>query len=388
MDPLLVALAVASLILATTALGFSLAAWRRSAPPPAMAVATSDPDFCGDDYHAGPPAVIVNPSKVGNLEELRAICERVAAQANLGTPLWFETSEEDPGQGPTRAAVEAGAGFVVAVGGDGTVRQVATALANTGVPLGVVAMGTGNLLARNLGLPLGSVADQVTTAFTGTDRPMDVGWLSAEPLSAAERESTVGEPSYRDFRDGDGAVPVATRGQEHIFLVIGGLGFDAAMVAGANAQLKARIGWLAYSVTAVKSMVRRRIGVRMWVGGAREPEELYARTVMFANCGRLPGGVVLAPDAELDDGWLDIATIDTRGGLVGWASVGGRILLQGVGVRRDPISWAPGTMTFRRGTQVRVETDHPEAVQVDGDVIAIASTINARVERGALLVRT
>ena len=79
---------------------------------------------------------------------------------------------------------------MVVVGGDGTVRQVAGALAGSGVPLGIVPTGTANLFARNVGLPA-RLSAQVSTALTGTPTRSDVGWArfrrgaewSGEPVS-------------------------------------------------------------------------------------------------------------------------------------------------------------------------------------------------------------
>src|SRR5271166_1384937 len=91
-----------------------------------------------------------------------------------GEPLWIETTAADPGRGPAHTAVAAGAGLVLACGGDGTVTACAESLAGTGVPLAVVPIGTGNLLARNLGVPV-SLGAALAAALTGKDQLIDVG---------------------------------------------------------------------------------------------------------------------------------------------------------------------------------------------------------------------
>lgn len=395
MDSWVLPLSIIAVLLAAAALVFAVLAYRRSTSRAAHDGAPRDPlapvaaDTTEEAPAVGPPAIVVNPAKLSNYEDFQATCTRIAVQCNLPEPLFYETTPEDQGEAQAREAVAAGASVVVAAGGDGTVRQVARGLAGTEVPLGLLPMGTGNLLARNLDIPLGSVSDQITAAFTGLTRAMDVGWLRAEPLTDEQADEARASGQFSSLVSSDDEdLPQPDPERDYIFLVIAGLGFDAAMVAGADDDLKARIGWLAYSVTAIKYMRGRRIAAKMWVGDSDREERLRARTIMFANCGRLPGGVVLLPDAQLDDGWLDIATIDTTGGPIGWAGVGGKILLQGLGIRRDKRGPLPGSMNFRRGKTVTVKTAHPEAVQVDGDLVGISRHVTARVERGALLVRS
>jgi diacylglycerol kinase (ATP) len=84
-----------------------------------------------------------------------------------GAPLWLEPSAVDPRYGMTRQALDDGATLVLACGGDGSVRAVLTVLAGSGIPLGVIPAGTGNLFARNLGLPLGVPQAALSVALTG-----------------------------------------------------------------------------------------------------------------------------------------------------------------------------------------------------------------------------
>ena len=105
----------------------------------------------GDD-RAPRSAVVVNPAKVTDLDELRRTVDDALAAAGWPEPEWYETTAEDPGRGQATQAVEAGAELVFACGGDGTVMACVTALAGTDVALAVLPAGTGNLLAANLGL--------------------------------------------------------------------------------------------------------------------------------------------------------------------------------------------------------------------------------------------
>ncbi|MPV36061.1 diacylglycerol/lipid kinase family protein [Georgenia subflava] len=412
--------ALAALVLALTAVVIGVMAWRaiKNRTP---SFSEDDPDTRHDDTRpSGPPAVILNPSKISDGEALRETFTRTAAEVGLPEPLWYETTVDDPGLGQAQEALRRGASVVVAAGGDGTVRAVAEALAGSGVPMGLVPLGTGNLLARNLELPLGSQRDMVTTALTGRNRAMDLGWLRTEPLSPADEEKVRGRSDAStaksaertdsgeaaegpeldsaiptsgaegvDIPDDAGAIPTPDDpDKEHVFLVIGGLGFDAAMVSGADDELKAKLGWIAYFVAGVRNLAGRKIHARVEMGESTGDDPVTARTILFANCGRLPGGVVLFPDAQLDDGWLDIAAIDTRGGVIGWADLLRKVTLQGLGIRKDLMPYSTGTIEFRRARSVVVRCDEPEHVQVDGDLVGYATTIHARVEKGGLTVRT
>src|SRR5690242_6000300 len=115
-------------------------------------------------------AVVVNPVKIDELsrEDIAAVC----VQLGWAPPLWLPTTPEDPGTGQACEAVARGADVVIACGGDGTVRAVAQALASTGVAMGLVPTGTGNLLARTLRIPL-EVGAAARVALTGDDRAID-----------------------------------------------------------------------------------------------------------------------------------------------------------------------------------------------------------------------
>ncbi|HET9778740.1 MAG TPA: diacylglycerol kinase family protein, partial [Propionibacteriaceae bacterium] len=90
-----------------------------------------------------------------------------------GNTLWLETSAEDPGRAMTRQAIDEQVDLVIGAGGDGTIRYVADGLAHSGIPLGLVPSGTGNLLARNLDLPLDET-EAVEVALGGQVRLVDL----------------------------------------------------------------------------------------------------------------------------------------------------------------------------------------------------------------------
>ncbi len=98
-------------------------------------------------------AIILNPA-TADVSALREAVEKTMVTAGWSTPMWLETTPEDPGAGMAEAAVAAGVQLVVICGGDGTIMACLGALAGTDVPVALLPLGTGNLLARNLGVPI------------------------------------------------------------------------------------------------------------------------------------------------------------------------------------------------------------------------------------------
>ncbi|PJI86745.1 diacylglycerol/lipid kinase family protein [Luteimicrobium subarcticum] len=313
-------------------------------------------------------AFVANPSKPG-VPELRDDLVSACLDAALPEPLWFETTIEDPGRGQARRAVELGADIVVAVGGDGTVRAVAESLVGTRTAMGILPRGTGNLLARNLDIPTTTVADAMAVILGGHDRHIDVGRLRVERY---EHAPEAGSEGARDV--------------DHVFLVIAGLGFDAAMVADADDTLKKKMGWVAYFLAGVRHLHGRRMRITV---GVDDLQSVTARmrSIMVGNCGRLPGGINLIPDAVIDDGRLDVVAIDARAGLVGWVQVFGEVVMQGMGVRND-LPAKVGRIETVPARQVLIEAEGGEHVQVDGDLLGVARVVRAWVEPRALVVRS
>jgi len=110
--------------------------------------------------------VVLNPSKVEDRGQFEAIVNAMAAESGWSAPQWHYTTVEDSGTGMAEAASVAGADLVLVCGGDGTVREVCAELAGTGIPVGIIPAGTGNLLARNLEIPL-YLRAAIDVALTG-----------------------------------------------------------------------------------------------------------------------------------------------------------------------------------------------------------------------------
>jgi len=164
---------------------------------------------------------------------------------------------------------------------------------------------------------------------------------------------------------------------EHIFLIMAGLGFDAAIMADAPERLKKTVGSLAYTFSGAKNLRGPQFKVRVKVDDEAEFSR-RARTVVIGNCGKITGGLVLMPHAQVDDGWLD-AVILSPVGVVGWVAVAGRVLSQ----KRK----GHERVDHHRLKSVAIRCDRPEAVQIDGDTIGQARAISATVDPLALVVR-
>jgi len=301
--------------------------------------------------------VVVNPTKV-DIEEVGATLVAAAESAGVVAPALVETTERDPGFGQTRDALADGAGLVCALGGDGTVRAVAQELVGTGVPLGLLPGGTGNLLARNLGGGVDSLEEAARIAFTGRDHRIDVGWLVIDPTS----EQRYGLP--------------APAKNVHCFTVMAGVGFDAQMMADAPEGVKDRVGWAAYVASGGRHLTDPPFTLDLVVDGRTSPAG-KARTVVVGNCGELTGGMVLLPDALVDDGQLDVATVSPES-LTQWIGVAARVL-----TKRD------GGPSLERvsGRDVTLDVDPPQLCEVDGDVLEVASRLRFVVHPDSLVVR-
>lgn len=297
-----------------------------------------------DDSSAGVQpsraAVVVNPTKLDDGDSFRAAVLQAMAEHGWSEPLWLETTAADPGRGPAREAVAAGADLVLACGGDGTVTACAEGVAGTGVPLAIIPIGTGNLLARNLGLP-SVLAEAMAVALEGTDQPMDVGAAN-----------------------------------DALFVVMAGLGLDARMLSDTSEPLKQRVGWAAYAISVIRHLRDRPMRLTLTADGGR-PMRLRPTALIVGNVGWLRGGVPLLPDAKPDDGMLDAVALSARG-VAGWLALAFQVLTRQD--RTDRLT----RVVFR---DLLVETEIEQPWELDGEVMGRTRRLAIATQPGRLLVR-
>ena len=289
-------------------------------------------------------AFVINPVHTRHIELLKARCRQAAARHGWGALFMGTEAGETGPELSSHLEVYAGRPgdkLVFAVGGDGTVRACAHALAGRAIPLAIVPRGTANLFARALGAP-SDLAGALSTGFGGRD--VDV-----------------------DLPDADGQT----------FVAMAGLGIDAAVVEGTPKPLKDYLGWPAYALAAVPHLAGPVHEFTVQVDGAR-PVVREAHCVVVGNVGVLPGGFTLLRGARVDDGLLDVGILSPRG-VLGWLLVARRT----VGGRHRP---GPELEHFQ-GAHIEVRSTTELTRQLDGDVILPGRSLSVSLRAGALRVR-
>jgi diacylglycerol kinase (ATP) len=291
-------------------------------------------------------AVIVNPARVTDWTTFRRHVEYQVKTRGWQRPLWLETTEEDPGRAMARQAVEEGVDLVLGAGGDGTIRVVCSALAGTGIPFGLIPAGTGNLLARNLGIPLDEGA-ALDVAFNGLNKPIDLVRVTFDDQAS-----------------------------DH-FAVMAGIGLDAMIMQGTNPELKKAVGSAAYFFSAAQHAKHPALNTTIEMDDG-PPMKRRAHVIVIGNVGYLQANIQLIPDAKADDGLLDVVIASPRG-LRDWVRLTTQVL-----IRRHRPDDQLDRLTGRR---VKITVDHPDRYQMDGDTVGECTSLVAEVEPGALLLR-
>ncbi len=283
--------------------------------------------------------MVINPAKHDDIDGFRAAVNTAMAGRGWAAPVWLETRPDDTGERLAREAVRSGVDLVLASGGDGTITACASGTAGSGVPLGVLPCGTGNLLAHNLGLPL-SLDEALAVALAGSCRRLDVGIANGRP-----------------------------------FVVMAGIGFDAEMLGGADERLKSRVGWAAYVLSALRHLGERPVRMALLADGG-PPQRRWASGVIVGNVGSLQGNVRLLPAAAPDDGVLDVAVL-AASGWTGWLRLAADVLLR----RRT------GRVARLTCHELTVRASRARPWEVDGEVVGTTRQLRIAVNPDCLLVR-
>lgn len=318
-------------------------------------------------------AVIYHPGRIEQQRLSRIIDAQLATADTKDAwqpTLWFETTPAEIGGPQTTRALAQGATHLLVAGGDGTVRAVAEALLLNSraevATLGVIPVGTGNLLARNLRLSLTDLAGTIRRAIFGAEYVIDAG------LAKITFDSGITD-------------------QRH-FVALAGVGLDAKIMMNTNLELKRKIGWIAYVEGGLRLIPVKFDRVRVSVDG-RESRNLKLLTLLVGNAGWLPGKISIMPDARLDDGLLDIASIGPRQ-FWNWIDFWSRVTWQNRVVR--PLAfgrkWMEATSNVKTlenlsGANIHVLPEQPVDIQLDGDPMGKVIEVEFSVVPKALRMR-
>ncbi len=232
---------------------------------------------------------------------------------------------------------------VFTLGGDGTVMEVLSVLAHQGPPLGVLGGGTGNVIARTLGIPL-NPARAVPMLLNGDEATMDLGRL------------------------GDG----------RRFAIGVGVGLDATMILEAPARLKKRFGFMAYVIGGYKAVLRNRtFQLRLTVDGV--VFERTASAVLVANLGAVLNDLVSFGDGIVrDDGLLNACVFSPKN-LRDSLRILWRMIRKDF--RPDPC------LFYKSGKEFRIETTPQMPAQADGEIL-LGTPVSVSVDplAGCLLI--
>jgi diacylglycerol kinase (ATP) len=283
-------------------------------------------------------AVIAHRNKTlgGGLVELR----EVLADRGVPNPLWYEVSKSAQAPKRARQALADGADLLFIWGGDGTIQRCVDAVAGEAVNLALLPAGTANLLANNLGVPINLPA-AVDVGLYGDRRRLDVGVLNGER-----------------------------------FAVMAGVGFDAIMMRDADGELKNRFGRLAYVWTGARATHMTSRNVRIEIDG--EPWfKGKASCVLLGQMGELGAGIVAFPDAQPDDGLLEVGVVSANS-VLQWTRVLSRLVIKDA--KHSPLA------QMGRGRKVKIYLNRPTTFELDGGARKEKRKFRASVEPRAITV--
>ena len=286
-------------------------------------------------------AVIYNPEKISEAR-LQKLYRKVSSQELFLLPTDAATGGFETG----KKALELDLERIVIAGGDGTIRSVVEAIAEADIVIGLLPIGTGNILARNLKLPINNLESAARRSLSKPEYLIDLGIA-------------------RVF-------DVEGKAHQFYFTGLAGLGMDAKLMAATKTKSKRRIGWIAYLEASLRFLPLKFERFEVVVDDA-PPRVLKSYSLLVGNAGWLPGQISMMPDARLDDSRLDMAAIGPRR-IWNWVDFIGRVTWQNFVVRPLALGrrWLDATANVKtlenfNGTRISMTPSSPALMQLDGD---------------------
>lgn len=290
-------------------------------------------------------AIIYNPTKVLDRATFQRHIEFELDERGWDRPIWLETTADDPGRQMAQVAIRKKVDLVLGAGGDGTIRVICGELAGTGIRFGIIPAGTGNLLARNLGVPLDEPS-ALRVAFDGVAKPIDLVQITTDDSDRPEACA-----------------------------VMAGIGIDAAIMENTDADLKKVVGSAAYFVAAAQHADHPPLPVSISVDGGA-PFKRRASVLLIGNVGLLQGGIHMIPGAMADDGELDLLVASPRT-LRDWARLTSRVLTRRAKASEEGLD-------LIRAKKVEIVAERRDAFQLDGDTEGHCTRMTAEIQPAAL----
>jgi len=267
--------------------------------------------------------LIINPSSgQGRIRQARGLI--AARLRNLGELEIVDTTGPGDAGAAAKRAVESGVDRVIVAGGDGTINEVINVIAGARVALGLIPNGTGNVLARELAIPLDDPGAACGVIESGRLISIDLGKFDTR-----------------------------------YFVSMAGFGFDAEVVERVEPRVKNLVGQAAYGIAAVGALLRHKPS-HFVLNLDGQLYETDASLVVVANVSSYALRLRLAPDAAYDDGRLDVIIFESTG-------LTQKITLLTEALRLI-LQRGPETVRCFRAGKIRVESQPPVLAQLDGDI--------------------
>lgn len=231
---------------------------------------------------------------------------------------------------------------IVVCGGDGTIMETVGTIVNKPVVMGVVPLGTGNLFAKNLNIPL-LIEESLQVALKGRVQKIDVG-----------------------------------RANGTFFTIMAGIGLDAEVMKNSDSNLKKKIGFLAYAVAALKRLQKKSDTYAISVNSKR-PRTYRARSIMIANMGKIQGGIKIVPAANPQSGKLKIGVIQPKS-LFSWINLSVHALFGNINKSAH--------YTLLEGKSVTIQTNTKKTYECDGNDFPPTNKLTIEIFPSALKVMT